>query len=58
MKLRPLARRITELEQRTGNGKDIITLWGGPQDNARVAEAQRLSDATGRPLLVIRWATP
>lgn len=48
-------RRIEELEQRTGRGKDIITFWSGPQDDERVRQAEREADRTGRPLLVIRW---
>lgn len=47
-------RRIEELEQR--EGKDIITFWSGSQDDAKVAEARREADRTGRPLLVIQWA--
>lgn len=51
-----LTRRIEELEQREGKGKDIITFWSGPQDDAKIAEAEREADRTGRPLLIIKWA--
>lgn len=51
-----IIRRIEGLEQREGKGKDIIVFWGGPQDDARVAEAHREADRTGRPLLIIQWA--
>lgn len=50
-----LARRIDGLEQRSGQGKDVIAFWSGPQDNEKLAAAERLSRETGRPLLVIRW---
>ena len=48
-------RRIEELEQRTGKGRDIITFWSGPQDDDKVKAAEREADRTGRPLLIIRW---
>lgn len=48
-------RRIEELEQRTGKGKDIITFWSGPQDDDKVKAAEREAERTGRPLLIIRW---
>lgn len=51
-----LARRIEGLEQSGGKGKDIIEFWSGPQDDAKVAEAEKLSRDTGRPLLIIKWA--
>lgn len=51
-----IIRRIEGLEQREGKGKDIIVFWGGPQDDARVEEAKREADRTGRPLLIIQWA--
>lgn len=51
-----LSRRIEGLEQRDGKGKDIIVFWSGPEDDGKVAEAQKLSHHTGRPLLIIKWA--
>lgn len=51
-----LSRRIEGLEQRDGKGQDIINFWSGPEDDAKVAEAERLGKQTGRPLLIIKWA--
>lgn len=48
-------RRIEELEQRSGKGKDIITFWSGPQDDEKVQAAKVEAERTGRPLLIIRW---
>lgn len=48
-------RRIEELEQRAGTGRDIITFWSGPQDDEKVKAAKVESERTGRPLLIIRW---
>lgn len=49
-----LSRRIEGLKQCGGKGKDIIVFWSGPEDDDKVAEAQKLSHYTGRPLLIIR----
>lgn len=48
-------RRIEELEERSGTGKDVIVFWSGPQDDEKVRAAEREAERTGRPLLIIRW---
>lgn len=49
-----LARRIQRLEGAWHGGKQIIAVWRGPQDDEAVTKAERESERTGRPILVVR----
>lgn len=50
-----LTRRLDELEQHHGKGRNIFVFRRGPEDDAALEAAQQEAHRTGKSLVIVRW---